>query len=104
MALRYCEMINFEDTCNISGVDALAVGMCGQNGHSIVLVTHGLISMATQYVQYKFGMVPDSDGAFIWDKDPGEDLHGIQILDEDVHNDCARFFRLMRLYEHKLCS
>ncbi len=104
MALRYCEPINFEETCSISGVDALAVGLCQHNGHTIILVTQELIAMAVQFVEYKFGMVPEGDGAFIWDKGEGTVRYGTQVADDDVQDDSARFFRLMSFYEHKLCS
>lgn len=104
MAVRYCESINFAETCTISGVDALVVGMCQQNGHSLVLVSQDLISMAFQFIEYKFGKVPHDGGAFIWNKNEDVTAHGIRLEDEDIHYERDCFLRLMRLYENKLCS
>ncbi len=104
MAVRYCEPINFAETCTISGVDALVVGTCQQNGCSLVLVSQDLISMAFQFIEYKFGKVPHGDGAFIWDKNGEAISRGVHLAEEDIRNDRDSFLRLMRLYEHRLCS
>ena len=104
MAVRYYEPINFTATCNISGVDALAVGRCTDGPRELVLVAHDIIEAACQFVDFKFGTVPRGDGAFVWSTNGYRPDGAVSIDESEVGGDCNRFFRLMKYYEQRLCG
>ena len=82
----------------------MAVGFFQENGTVIVLAQQEVINLAAEFIDYKFGMVPTGDGAFIWSKDETVAPHGVRLTDEDRNPDSGRFFRLMKFYERRLCS
>lgn len=101
MATRFCSPINFEEECTASGLACTTISFAQDASTTKVLVSRDVVRMASEFIGFKFGKVPQGDAAFVWDR---KGVEGIRVRDEDVAEDASRFFNLMRLYEHRHCG
>lgn len=104
MAVRYSEEIDFQATCVLSGLDGLAVARCQDGPRAIIVAAHDLIEAAREFVEFKFGFVPGCDGAFIWSTNGHWPESAQPVGNNDVQDDCDRFFRLLKHYERTCCA
>lgn len=85
---RNYELINYNDTCNISGVDSKSIINSFKYGdrNYYIFVRNDLVIYGKEYLMYKFGILDTSDLALVWDIDEWK-FKNNKVFRETLHQD-----------------